>query len=139
MAKVLAIRIIGDDILRKKLKAAELSDPALPKFIAELTETMYVRDGVGLAASQVGVDLRVCVIDPWWAHEDTKQNPIVMINPEILHSEGEQVGEEGCIRLPDIFAKVTRAQKIRYTYTNPQGEKIEAEAEGYEAIIPKAA
>lgn len=136
MAEVLPIRILGDAILRKKLKEVDLSDPALPAFIEDLIETMYERDGVGLAANQVGEDKRMFVIDPWWARDDEVQkNPIVMINPEILQKEGEQVYEEGCISLPDIYANVHRAQNIRYRYTTPDGNSLEAEAEGYEAIV----
>jgi peptide deformylase len=136
MAKILPIRILGDNILRKKLKEVDLNDPALPAFIADLIETMYERDGVGLAANQVGEDKRMFVIDPWWAREEELgKNPIVMINPEILEREGEQVYEEGCISLPDIFANVHRAQSIRYRYTTPEGKSVEAEAEGYEAIV----
>ena len=136
MAKLLPVRIFGDDILRKKLKDVDLKDPDLPRYIEDLTYTMYERDGVGLASSQVGEDKRLFVIDPWWGgDEDAEHKPVVMINPEILEKEGEQVGDEGCISLPDIFAKVHRAYKIRYRYTTPQGKVVEAEAEGYEAIV----
>lgn len=135
MAKILPIRILGDDILRKKLKEADLNDPSLPEYIEDLTLTMYERDGVGLASSQVGEDRRIFVIDPYWAREEAGKNPIVMINPEIIHMEGEQVYEEGCLSLPDIFANVHRALKIRYRYTDPQGKLVEAEAEGYAAVV----
>lgn len=135
MAQILPIRILGDDILRKKLQLADINDPFLKSFIPDLIHTMYIRDGVGLAANQVGVDLKIFVIDPYWAHEDGKKNPIVMINPEITKREGEQIYEEGCISLPGIFANVNRALQISYSYTNTSGERITAEAEGYEAIV----
>lgn len=135
MAQILPIHILGDAILRKKLQAADSNDPFLKTFIPDLIHTMYLRDGVGLAANQVGVDLRIFVMDPWWAHEDGKKNPIVIINPEITKREGEQIYEEGCISLPGIFANVNRALQISYTYTNLNGERISAEAEGYEAIV----
>ncbi len=135
MAKTLPIRILGDDILRRKLKEVDPADPFLHSFIPDLIHTMYERDGVGLAANQVGVDLRIFVIDPWWAHEEGKKDPRVLLNPEITEKEGEQIGEEGCISLPGIFANVHRALKIRYRYTDLQGKSVEAEAEGYEAIV----
>ena len=135
MPKLLPIRILGDEILRKKLKEADLQDPDLKTFLEDLTHTMYERDGVGLAANQVGADKRIFVIDPYWAQENAERKPIVMINPEIIEMEGEQVYEECCISLPDLYAKVHRANKIRYRYTSPSGEKMEETAEGYEAVV----
>nr|MDK2850225.1 peptide deformylase [Candidatus Cloacimonadota bacterium] len=135
MPKALDIRIYGDDILRRKLKEAEPKDPYIKKFLPDLIYTMYLREGVGLAANQVGVDLRIFVMDIGWTQKDAKQNPRVLINPEILEREGEQIGEEGCISLPNIFANVLRDYKIRYKYTTPDGKEVEAEAEGYEAEV----
>ncbi len=135
MAKILPIRIYGDKILRMKLKEADFKDPLLEEYLPDLIHTMYERDGVGLASSQVGVNLRIFVIDPWWAREEEKKNPRVMINPVIHERDGEQIGEEGCLSLPDLFANVNRALKIRYSYYTPAGEYIEAEAEGYEAVV----
>ncbi|HPF08596.1 MAG TPA: peptide deformylase [Candidatus Cloacimonadota bacterium] len=136
MAKTLPIRILGDDILRRKLQEVDLKDPSLPEYIENLIHTMYERDGVGLASNQVGEDKRIFVIDPLWAqNEDGERNPIVMLNPDIYEMEGEQVYEEGCISLPDIFANVHRALKIKYRYTTPEGKLIESSAEGYEAVV----
>lgn len=135
MAKTLPIHILGDNILRKTLKEVNINDPFLKGFIPDLIKTMYERDGVGLAANQVGVDLRIFVIDPYWAQEDGKKNPIVMINPEIHSFRGEQIAEEGCISLPGIYAKVPRALSIEYSYYNLDGHKISANAESYEAIV----
>jgi peptide deformylase len=135
MPKLLPIRIYGDEVLRRKAKEVDLNDPFLQEYLPNLIHTMYLRDGVGLASNQVGVELRIFVIDPWWAREEGKKDPRVMINPEIHEREGAQIGEEGCLSLPDIFAKVPRALKIRYSYQTPEGKRIEAEAEGYEAIV----
>ncbi|MDD3562330.1 MAG: peptide deformylase [Candidatus Cloacimonetes bacterium] len=135
MAKILPIRIFGDEVLRKKLKEVDLKDPFLKEYLPDLIHTMYLRDGVGLASSQVGVDLRIFVIDPWWAREEGKKEPRVMINPVIHERLGEQIGEEGCLSLPEIFASVNRALKISYSYYTPEGEHIQAEAEGYEAVV----
>lgn len=125
----------GDEILRRKLKPADPQDPFLKDFIPDLIQTMYIRDGVGLAANQVGVDLQIFVIDPWWAQKDGQKQPRVMINPQIIDREGEQIGEEGCISLPDIFGNVLRDFKIHYKYTTVDGEEIEDTAEGYEAVV----
>lgn len=135
MPKVLDIRILGDDILRKKLKEVDPKDPYLKDFIPNFIHTMYERDGVGLAANQVGVDMRVVVIDPRTGEDREERNPIVMLNPAIIERDGKQVGEEGCISLPDIFAQVVRDKYIRYEYTDLSGERITKETEGYEAVI----
>lgn len=135
MPKILPIRILGDEILRKKLKEADHNDPFLSSFLPDLIHTMYERDGVGLAANQVGVNLRIFAIDPWWSRDGEERSPLVLINPTIHKLEGEQIGEEGCISLPDLYANVTRALKIEYSYTNTAGERIEASAEGFEAVV----
>lgn len=135
MPTILPIRILGDAILRTKLQPADPQDPFLKSFLPDLIQTMYERDGVGLAANQVGVNLRIFAIDPWWGREDEEQNPRVLINPEILSMEGEQIGEEGCISLPEIYANVPRALKITYRYLTPEGESITATAEGFEAVV----
>jgi len=135
MPNTLPIRIFGDEILRKKLKEVDAKDPFLPDFLPDLIQTMYERDGVGLAANQVGVDLRIFVIDPYWAKDGEEKNPIVMINPEIHSFEGEQTGEEGCISLPGLYANVNRARRIEYSYTDTKGKRIRKSAEGYEAIV----
>ncbi|MDD3535631.1 MAG: peptide deformylase [Candidatus Cloacimonetes bacterium] len=136
MPKELPIRILGDEILRTKSREVDLNEPGLKEFIKDLSFTMYLRDGVGLAANQVGQALRIFVIDPYWAREEeAEMNPIVMINPEILSGEGEQVYEEGCISLPDIYANVQRPNKIEYRYMDEEGKVHTKQAEGYEAVV----
>ncbi|MCK9309075.1 MAG: peptide deformylase [Candidatus Cloacimonetes bacterium] len=133
--RLLPVRLYGDNILRTKLSECDVNDPALHEFISDLSFTMYERDGVGLAANQVGSHFRVFVIDPDWAREDIEPNPIVMINPVIESREGEADNEEGCISLPGIFANVHRAVKISYSYTDPQGNRIQETAEGFKAVV----
>lgn len=134
MLKVLDIRIYGDEILTKSLEESDYQDPFLKGFIPNFIHTMYERDGVGLAANQVGYDKRIIVIDPTHSDEGIR-NPIVMLNPEILESSGEQSMEEGCLSLPGIFAKVIRKEKIRYRYTDLFGKVVEEEAQGYKAVV----
>jgi peptide deformylase len=133
--KLLPVRLYGDELLKKKLPESDPFDPALQEFIPDLIHTMYERDGVGLAANQVGSDFRVFVIDPFWAHEGEKKNPIVMINPLIENREGEVVGEEGCISLPGIYADVHRSARITYSYTDQLGNRIQESAEDFKAVV----
>lgn len=133
--KLLPVRVYGDDILRQKLPECDLNDPALQEFIPDLIYTMYQRDGVGLAANQVGNTLRVFVIDPGISEEDAVPNPTVMINPIIETREGEIQGDEGCISLPGIFAAVTRAKHITYSYTDITGQRITESAQDYKAVV----
>ncbi len=134
-ANLLPIRIIGDDVLKQVAKPIVSFDDDLNDFIRDLIYTMYERDGVGLAAPQVGRSLRMFAMDPFWADGESKKNPIVMINPEIIHKSGEQVCEEGCISVPDIFDKVDRYQKIIVHFLNEDGEEMELEAEDFIADV----
>ncbi len=133
--KLLPIRLYGDAILREKLAESDVNDLGLLALIPDLVYTMYERDGVGLAANQVGSHFRMFVIDPHWSREDLAPNPIVMINPVIESTEGEIVGEEGCISLPGIYADVHRAARITISYTNVEGNRQTKNAEGFEAVV----
>ena len=133
--KLLPIHLYGDDILREKLPECSLQDAIIQEFIRDLSYTMYERDGVGLAANQVGSRLRMFVIDPDWSREECEPNPIVMINPVITSSEGETENEEGCISLPGIYANVRRPSRINISYTTPDGERITETAEGFKAVV----
>ncbi len=133
--QLLPIYIFGDDFLRQKLSPVAVFDDKLQDFVQDLTHTMYLRDGVGLASSQVGKNLRVFVIDLDWSHEDGKPNPIVMINPEIHQSEGEIEHEEGCISVPGIYATVRRPSRIEYSYFDINGKQHSEIAEGFKAVV----
>ena len=135
MPRLLPVRLYGDNILRQKLTPCDPNDPELQALIPDLIFTMYERDGVGLAANQVGSTFRVFVIDPGISEEDAKPNPIVMINPIIESREGEIQGEEGCISLPGIFGSVNRAKTITYSYTDIKGKRIRETAEDYKAVV----
>lgn len=133
--KLLPVRLYGDDLLRQKLEPCDPQDPKLHEFLPDLIYTLYQRDGVGLAANQVGSTFRVFVIDPEISEEGAKPNPKVLINPIIESREGEIQGDEGCISLPGIFASVLRANKISYSYTDTQGQRLHETAEGYPAVV----
>lgn len=104
------IRIMGDPILEKKCREVEEVTPKIKELIDDMIETMHDQRGVGLAASQVGVLKRIFVIDLSDFEEDEK--PRVLINPEIIATEGEQTGDEGCLSLPGKMGTVTRPESI---------------------------
>ena len=133
--KLLDIRIYGDSILR--LKAVEITeiDDALKEFAEDLVNTMYHRDGVGLAAPQVGVSKRMIAIDPFWGSNINKRDPLIMINPAIEKSDGETDTEEGCISVPDIYAKVTRPSEVKVSFTTLDGEKRLVKYSGFPAVV----
>jgi peptide deformylase len=115
-----------DPRLRKKAVAVTSVNDALRQFIGDLLETMYAANGVGLAATQVDVHKRVIALDV----SETKDQPLVLINPEILSKEGEGPGEEGCLSLPGIYDKLSRATRIRVRALGRDGEPFEMDAEG---------
>ena len=103
------IREFGDEVLRKHCKPVKEMTPRLKGIIEDMLETMYEAGGVGLAGPQVGILKRVVVIDV----DENQQQPYVLINPEILETEGAQTGEEGCLSLPGKHATVTRPNYVK--------------------------
>ena len=99
------IREKGDEILYKKCKAVEKFDEKLHILLDDMYETMQSRDGVGLAAPQVGILKRAVVID-------VGDGKIELINPEIVEESGEQTGSEGCLSVPGVFGEVTRPNVV---------------------------
>lgn len=133
--KLLDIRIYGDQILRQKAVEITEIDDELKEFAADLVHTMYLRDGVGLAAPQVGVSKRIIAIDPFWSRNDAERDPLVMINPAVESYSGETETEEGCISVPDIYAKVTRPSEVRVSYTDLNGETQMLQYAGFPAVV----
>jgi peptide deformylase len=115
-----------DPRLRKKAAAVAAVDDALRQFIDDLLETMYAHNGVGLAATQVDVHKRVIVLDV----SEGRDQPLVLINPEIMSKEGEGPVEEGCLSLPGIYDKLSRATRIRVRALGPDGQPFEMDADG---------
>jgi peptide deformylase len=134
-AKLLRIRLVGDQVLKKIAEPVREITPELKTFIKDLTHTMYITDGVGLAAPQVGVSLRIFVIDTTWTQDDGKKEPIVMINPHILEGGGEILYEEGCLSVPGIYEKVRRYNSITLEYEDIKGDLCRIEAEGMQAVV----
>ena len=133
--QLLKVRIYGDKTLKMVAEPVKEITPEIKEFIQNLTHTMYVKDGIGLAAPQVGVSQRIFVIDPFWHNESKKKNPIVFINPKFIEFEGEETEEEGCLSLPDIFEKISRAERVVITALDENFKKITLEAEGMLARV----
>ncbi|MEW6144294.1 MAG: peptide deformylase [Thermodesulfobacteriota bacterium] len=135
-----------DPFLRKKCAPVEEIDGEVLRLLDDMAETMYEARGVGLAASQIGVDKRVVVIDisPRYLDTDEEEEEdaedgrkaeyegpglIELINPEIISSDGEIIAEEACLSIPGFTSDVKRKQKVRIEAYNREGEMVEIEAE----------
>lgn len=127
MAK-LAICKYGDQVLRKKTEPVTEINDEIKKLVSDMFETMYAAPGVGLAAPQVGVSLRICVID---VRPDGKSSPLAMINPEIVEGKNKVLAEEGCLSFPGLYEKVKRYEKITAEFTDLKGKRIRLKAEGF--------
>lgn len=116
------IRVQGDPVLNKVCRPVETLTPRLQELIDDMLDTMYEANGVGLAAPQVGVLRRIVVID-------VGEGPIVMINPEILETAGEQTGAEGCLSVPGKAGEVTRPNYVKAKALNENMEEFIIEGE----------
>ena len=119
------IRIQGDPVLEKKCREVTEVTPKITTLIDDMLETMYEANGVGLAAPQVGILKRIVVID-------VGEGPIVMINPEIIESDGEQTGDEGCLSVPGKAGQVTRPNHVIARFMDE--DMNECEIEGTELL-----
>jgi len=119
-----------DERLRKNAIAVETIDDTVKVLAANMLETMYAEGGIGLAASQVNVQKRIMVIDL----SENKNNPMVMVNPEITWSDGTEEMQEGCLSVPDYFDTVERAERIRFRYLDLDGKLVESETDGLLAV-----
>ncbi|MES1241710.1 MAG: peptide deformylase [Acidobacteriota bacterium] len=126
---VLPIRIYPDPVLRAKCREVTAFDDGLRKLAADMVETMHAAPGVGLAAPQIGVDLRLAVVD-LSVGEDPEQI-FVVINPEVVEREGSEVAEEGCLSLPGISDKVDRPTRVRVHAVDLENQPIEIEADDW--------
>lgn len=120
------IRLLGDPVLRESCEPVEEIDEEVRQLARDLEETMYEADGVGLAAPQVGVTIRVFAYDV----RDPEEPSGVIINPEIVEREGSVKGEEGCLSIPGLSELVERSERLVMTGLDPQGREVRIEAEG---------
>ena len=119
-----------DPRLRGRAQTVERVDDAVRRLVDDMLETMYAAPGIGLAAIQVNIPKRVITIDI----SEHGDQPLCLINPEILDKAGVAVTEEGCLSVPGYFEEVERAEHIRVRYLNRDGNPIETETEGLLAI-----
>ena len=117
---------IGDDVLRKVCRTQLTFDEKLATILDDMAETMYKSEGVGLAAPQVGILRRFCVVD-------VGDGLIELINPVIIEKSGKQSGSEGCLSIPDRFEEVERPLKVTVKAQDRNGNNITVSAEGFKA------
>jgi peptide deformylase len=127
---LLQILEFPDPRLRNRAQPVAQVDAALRTLIDDMFETMYAAPGIGLAATQVNVAKRVLVLDL----SERRNEPLALINPEILQRAGVEETEEGCLSVPGYFDKVTRAEQIRVRALDRDGKQIEFDAEGLLAV-----
>jgi len=118
---------------RKSLPIAQIDDE-IRTLAADMLEVMYDEPGIGLAAPQVGEAVRLIVVDTEWRDEDAQRNPLVLVNPEIVSSEGSILWTEGCLSVPEFEAEVERFAKLRLQALDLEGRKLEIDAEGLQAV-----
>ena len=136
---VRAIRLFPDDVLSAACKPVSAFDSALEALVKDLFDTMLASPGVGLAAPQIGIPLRVSVIDVGRALNQRKMKSsyggaIVLVNPTMESFHGAQVPREGCLSVPDLLANVTRYEEITVSFCDQQGRRQHMTASGFESL-----
>ena len=116
-----------DPVLERAGQPVTEFDDELQMLVDDMFESMYAAKGIGLAAPQIGISKRLTVID--LSFKERPGDKIVLVNPEVISREGKQYEEEGCLSLPEIREKVSRAAKVRVRAQNVKGEKFELEGE----------
>jgi peptide deformylase len=129
MAK-LPILEYPDPRLRIRAEPVTKVDAGIVQLVDDLLETMYAAAGIGLAATQVDRHVRVLAVDV----SEARNEPYCLINPEIVEAEGKTSGDEGCLSVPEYYDAVERAERVRVTALDRNGERIEIEADGLLAI-----
>ncbi|MDP2729436.1 MAG: peptide deformylase [Dehalococcoidales bacterium] len=120
---VLPIRLVPDPVLRQKAKRVRSVNGSIHKLISDMIETMYAAPGVGLAAPQVGVSLRVIVIGL------PEEEEIILINPEVVRRRGERVVNEGCLSLPGYVGQIKRAESVTVKGRDRDGREVRIKAD----------
>jgi peptide deformylase len=125
-----------DSVLRQKAKKVKKIEASTQKLIDDMIETMRDAPGVGLAAPQVGVSLRVIVVELPEDEDDPQGGTkLQLVNPEIMKSDGEQIGEEGCLSIPGYVGVVKRKMNLTVKGQNRKGKEVKVNASGYLARV----
>ena len=119
---VIPMRVLPDPVLRQKAKRVRIIDSSIKKLIEDMRETMHATGGVGLAAPQIGVPLRVIVIGM------PEEEDIALINPEVVRRKGERLVSEGCLSVPGYFGEIKRAESVTVKGLDPNGKEIRIKA-----------
>jgi peptide deformylase len=127
---VLKVRKYGDPILRKRAEPVGEVTPEIRRMVDDMFETMYDEVGIGLAAPQVGISLRLMVVG-----DDNGRTPRALVNPVIAERGGDVTAEEGCLSLPGIFAPVTRSEWVRLEAQDLEGQPVSIRAKGLTARV----
>ena len=127
---VLNVRKYGDPVLRRRARPVETVTPEIKRVIADMVDTMYDEVGLGLAAPQVGISLRLMVVG-----DDEGREARALINPVIAEEGGEIVAEEGCLSIPGVFAPVKRAEWVRLEAQDERGRPVSITARGLRARV----
>jgi len=117
----------GDPVLEKPAAPVEVFDDELRKLLDDMFESMYAAHGVGLAAPQIGISRRIAVIDVTFKEDPDAK--LVLVNPEIIHTEGKQKGSEGCLSIPDFREPVTRPMRVTVKAQDATGKWYEKTGE----------
>jgi peptide deformylase len=117
----------GDPVLEAPAKPVTVFDDELRKLLDDMFESMYAAHGVGLAAPQIGISKRIAVIDVTFKEDPGAK--LVLVNPEIIRTEGKQSGQEGCLSLPEFREKVTRAKRVTVRAQDGNGKWFEKTGE----------
>jgi peptide deformylase len=127
---VLKVRKYGDPVLRRRADEVGPITPEIRKTVEDMVETMYDEVGIGLAAPQVGIPLRLMVVT-----DDESRAARALVNPAIVEVTGEVTAEEGCLSIPGIFAQVSRAAQVTVTARDLEGQPVTLRAEGLLARV----
>jgi peptide deformylase len=119
-----------DPRLRTRARSVAVVDDAIRRLVDDMFETMYAAPGIGLAATQVDVHLRVIVIDT----SEDRSSPLCLINPTIVEARGQESSREGCLSVPDVFEIVSRADEVRISALDRDGQTRTIEASGLTAV-----
>ncbi len=126
------VRVYGDPVLRVKSKPVLEMDSSVEELVDEMFEALEEEGGIGLAAPQIGVPLRIIIVS---LPAEIGRTEVALINPEIKSAEGWQEFEEGCLSVPGIFDKVKRRARIKIEGLLPNGARFESEYEGFPATV----
>jgi peptide deformylase len=126
---VLDVRLYGDPVLRRRATPVGEMTAAIESWLEDMVETMHTEVGIGLAANQVGIEFRMLVVD------EGRSGARAYLNPSIVEQGGEQVGEEGCLSLPGVFADVRRAEWVVVEATDRGGTPFRRRAAGLLARV----